>query len=80
MLNSDLTSPFNRVVFVIIGLMLIGWGTGALWRVSLMYQSWWKGSVFGPFAIAIGILFIAVTFKLGSLEQEAKGKKHHKSR
>jgi len=78
MLNSDLSSPFNRSVFAIIGFTLIGLGIGSLWRVSLMYRSWWKGSVFGPFAIVIGILFIVVTFKLGSLERDAKRNKHHK--
>jgi hypothetical protein len=37
-----------------------------------MYHNWWKGSVFGPFAIIIGVVFIALTFKLGSLESEMK--------
>jgi len=32
----------------------------------------WKGAVFGPFAIVIGIVFIILMFKLGSLEREMK--------
>lgn len=75
MFKSDLNSPLNRVVFVVIGLMVIGFGIASLQRVGLMYHNWWKGAVFGPFAIVIGIVFIALMFKLGSLEREGM-KKH----
>jgi len=48
--------------------MIIGFGIASLWHVGLMYQNWWKGAVFGPFAIVIGIVFIALMLKLGSRE------------
>ena len=76
MLNSNLSSPFNRAIFVVIGLMVVGLGIGSLWRVGMMYHNWWRGLVFGPFAIVIGILFIIVTFKLGSLENKNSTKRH----
>ncbi|PYX27079.1 MAG: hypothetical protein DMG80_19510 [Acidobacteria bacterium] len=72
MLNSNLSSPFNRAIFVIIGLMVVCFGVGSLWRIGTMYHNWWKGLVYGPFAIVIGILFIVFTFKLGSLERKSK--------
>ncbi len=72
MFKSDLNSPLNRIIFVIIGLMIIGFGIDSLWHVGLMYHNWWRGAVFGPFAIVIRIVFIALMFKLGSLESEMK--------
>ena len=72
MLNSDLSGPLNRAIFVIIGLMIVGFGVGSLWRIGTMYHNWWRGLVYGPFAIVIGILFIVFTFKLGSLESKTK--------
>jgi hypothetical protein len=72
MFKSDLNSPLNRVVFVILGLMVIGFGVASLQHVGLMYHNWRKEAVFGPFAIIIGIVFIILTFKLGSLEREMK--------
>jgi len=76
MLNSNLSSPFNRAIFVVIGLMVVGLGIGSLGRVGMMYHNWWRGLVFGPFAIVIGILFIIVMFKLGSLETKNSTKRH----
>jgi NO-binding membrane sensor protein with MHYT domain len=71
MFKSDLNSPLNRAIFVVIGLMVIGFGIASFQHVGLMYHNGWKGSVFGPFAIVIGIV-IALMFKLGSLESEMK--------
>jgi hypothetical protein len=67
MFNPDLNSRFNRAIFVVLGVTIAGLGIAALQHVGLMYSNWWKGLVFGPFAIAIGILFIVAMFKLGSL-------------
>lgn len=64
MFKSDLNSPLNRAIFVFIGLMIIGFGIDSLRHVGLMYHNWWRGAVFGPFAIVIGIVFIALMFKL----------------
>jgi len=66
MFNPDPNSPFNRTIFVVLGLMVVGFGVASLQHVGLMYHNWWKGLVFGPFAIVIGILFIAAMFNLGS--------------
>jgi len=52
--------------------MVICFGIASLWHIGFMYHNWWKGAVFGPFAIIIGIVFIILTFKLGSLESEMK--------
>jgi len=52
--------------------MIVGFGIASLGHVGLMYHNWWKGAVFGPFAIVIGIVFIILMFKLGSLEREMK--------
>jgi hypothetical protein len=78
MFSSDLSHPFNRANFVVIGLMLIGFGAASLWHVGLVYHNWWKDLVFGPFAILIGVVFIALMFKLGSLERKEKAKKSHR--
>ncbi len=72
MFNPDLNSTFNRIIFVVLGVMVIGFGIASLQHVGLMYHNWWKGAVFGPFAIVIGVLFIAVIFKLGSLDSKAR--------
>jgi hypothetical protein len=72
MFKSDLNSPLNRTIFVVIGLMIIGFGIASLQHVGLMYHNWWKGAAFGPFAIIIGIVFITLMFRLGSLESEMK--------
>ncbi len=80
MFNPDPKSPLNRTVFVILGLMVIGFGIASLQHVGLMYHNWWKGAVFGPFAIVIGIVFIVLMFKLGSLQgamkKDPKSAKH----
>jgi hypothetical protein len=52
--------------------MIVGFGIASLQHVGLMYHNWWKEAVFGPFAIIIGIVFIALMFKLGSLERDVK--------
>jgi hypothetical protein len=80
MFNPDPKSPLNRTVFVILGLMVVGFGIASLQHVGLMYHNWWKGAVFGPFAIVIGIVFIALMFKLGSLESEMKKGPHKSSK
>jgi hypothetical protein len=72
MFKSDLNSPLNRTVFVVLGLMIVGFGLASLQHVGLMYHNWWKGAVFGPFAIIIGIVFIVLMFKLGSLQSAMK--------
>jgi hypothetical protein len=72
MFNSDPKSPLNRTVFVSLGLMVVGFGLASLQHVGLMYHNWWKGAVFGPFAIIIGIVFIILMFKLGSLDSAMK--------
>jgi hypothetical protein len=72
MFKSDLNSPLNRTIFVVIGLLVVGFGGASLQHVGLMYHNWWKGAVFGPFAIIIGIVFIALMFKLGSLGKRMK--------
>lgn len=78
MFKSDLNSPLNRTIFVVIGLMVVGFGVASLRHVGLMYPNWHGAAVFGPFAIVMGIVFIALMWRLGSLESEMK-KHHHKS-
>lgn len=52
--------------------MIVAFGIDSLRHVGLIYRNWWKGTVFGPFAIVIGFVFVAFAFKLGSLESEMK--------
>ena len=52
--------------------MIVGFSIASLQHVGLMYLNWWKSAVFGPFAIIIGIVFIVLMFKLGSLESAMK--------
>ncbi len=80
MFSSDLSHPFNRAIFVVIGLMVVGFGVVSLWHVGFVYHNWWKGLVFGPVAILFGTLFIIVMFKLGSLERIENQKRHHRGR
>jgi hypothetical protein len=79
MFKSDLNNPFNRAIFVIIGLMIVGFGLSSLQHVGLMYQNWWGAPVFGPFAIVVGIVFIVLMFKLGSLQRIEMNKHPRKS-
>lgn len=80
MFNPDLNSRLNRIIFVVLGLMVIGFGLISLQHVGLMYHNWWKLSVFGFFAIIIGVLFIVVMFKLGSIESKMKKSSRKSSR
>jgi NO-binding membrane sensor protein with MHYT domain len=80
MLSSDLSHPFNRAVFVFIGLMIVGFGVASMWHVGFVYHNWRKDIVFGPFAILIGLAFIALMFKLGSLERKEKAMRRHRGR
>jgi glucose dehydrogenase len=80
MFSSDLSHPFNRAIFVVIGVTFVGLGAASLWHVGFVYHNWWKGLVFGPFAIFIGVVFIAAMFKLGSLERKEKKQRHRRSR
>jgi hypothetical protein len=66
MFNPDPKSSLNRIIFAILGVMVIGFGIASLQHTGLIYHNWWKGLVFGPFAIVIGALFIIALFKLGS--------------
>ena len=56
--------------------MVVGFGVASLWHVGLVYHNWWKGLVFGPFAIIVAALFIAAMFKLGSVERKTKKSGH----
>ena len=59
MLNANPKRPFNRAIFIIVGIAFIGLGLTTLKHGHLLfYQNWWGGMVFGPFAILFGILFI----------------------
>ncbi len=78
MFNPDPSSWLNRVVFGILGLIVIGFGVGALQRVGLSYRNWWGGSVFGLFAILFGVLFIIAMYKLGSAKREEPRRSKHK--
>jgi len=52
--------------------MIVGFGVASMWHVGLVYRNWWKELVFGPFAILIGLAFIVLMFKLGSLERKER--------
>jgi hypothetical protein len=66
MLNFDPHRPFYRALFVIIGTAMAARGIVLLHRVGMSYQNWWGGPVFAPFAIILGIIFIArAIFKPG---------------
>jgi hypothetical protein len=80
MFNPNLNSPLNRTVFVVLGLMIVGFGALSLQHVGLVYRNWWKGMVFGPFAIAFGVLFIAAMFKLGSKSANKTALSRHSKR
>jgi hypothetical protein len=58
MLKFDPHKPFYRALFMLVGLVFIGFGIAALQRGSMTYQNWWGGLVFAPFAIIFGIIFI----------------------
>ncbi len=72
MFNPNLNSRFNRAIFVVLALTVVGFGIASLQHVGLVYHNWWKGLVFGPFAIVIGILFIAAMFSLGSRDKNGQ--------
>ena len=79
MFNPDLNSPLNRTIFVILGLLLVGFGIAGLQHIGFGYHNWWGGIVFGPFAIAFGVLFIAAMLKLGSLARKQDSSSHSPS-
>jgi hypothetical protein len=70
--KSDLNSHLNRTVFVVLGLLVIGFGVASLRSVGLIYHNWWNEPVFGPSAVIIGIVFIVFTLKLGSRQSEMR--------
>ncbi len=57
MLNFDPSKPFYRVLFLAIGLSIIGVGIAHL-HGDLLFQNAWGGAVFAPFAIIFGIILI----------------------
>jgi hypothetical protein len=57
MLDFDPRKPFYRALFVLVGLVFIGFGLAVLWRGRVTYENWWGGLVFAPFAILFGLVF-----------------------
>jgi hypothetical protein len=59
MLNTDPKRPLARIVAVLAGLAIFGWGLRAvLWQHDLHYQNWFGELVFAPLAILFGLLTI----------------------
>ena len=50
----------RRIAFVFLGVLLLCFGVGNLAAGKLQYGNWWGGTVFAPFAVALGVLFIVV--------------------
>ena len=63
MLNADPKRPINRAGFIIVGVIVVGFGLNAL-RGGPLYQGW-GGKFFAPYTILIGVVFILTAiFKL----------------
>ena len=59
MLNTDPHSPVYRVVAVVAGLAIIGFGVGPLVHGGDLFGTNWFGElVFGPVAIVLGLIVV----------------------
>ena len=59
MLNTDPHSFLYRLVAVVAGLAIIGFGLGPLLRGGDLFSTnWFGGLVFGPLAILLGLIVI----------------------
>jgi drug/metabolite transporter (DMT)-like permease len=62
----------GRLALTFVGVSLILAGIGTLQEQRLHYANYWGGSVFAPFAIALGVaVLIIVIVKWRSLNQSA---------
>jgi hypothetical protein len=79
MLNVDPHGFLYRIVGVVAGLAIIGFGAGPLLRGDLFSTNWFGELVFGPLAIALGL--IVVGFALFKpewlLAKRIEGKRRH---
>jgi uncharacterized membrane protein len=70
---------FVRSILVFICLILIAAGIRSILQGDMTYKNYWGGMVFGPAAIAVGILFIYVIIfrwaKVNTLMVDKKGRK-----
>jgi hypothetical protein len=59
MLNTNPRRPLSRIVAVLAGLAIFGWGLrGVFWQPDLHYRNWFGELAFGPFAILFAVLII----------------------
>ncbi len=59
MFSTGPKSPLVRIVAVLAGTAVFGWGLGAiLWQGDLHYKNWFGELVFAPLAILFGLVII----------------------
>ena len=55
-----LSRPAPRLLLGITAALLIGAGTLTLMAGKLHYQNYWRGDVFAPFGILVGVLLLLI--------------------
>jgi hypothetical protein len=65
-----------RIVFALVGFIIVNCGVLAILRGRIEYPNWWGGYVFAPFACVLGaaMLVAAVFFPGAFFRRSAKGK------
>jgi hypothetical protein len=50
----------DRFGIALTGFMAFGFGVGTLLRGRILYQNWWGGAVYAPFAILVGLIALGI--------------------
>jgi hypothetical protein len=75
---------FGRIISLVFSIILITGGVGSLLDGRLHYRNYWGGAVFAPFAIAIGVFWLALILfrwkRLTETNQRLRGRAARQAR
>ena len=79
MFNTGTTATLTRIVAILAGLAMVGFGIGALVRRGdMFYTNWFGGLVFAPLAILFGVFTIGCAVFKPSWLAATRGTTHRK--
>jgi fumarate reductase subunit C len=53
-------SKKGRGIFAAFGTVVLLFAVGAFAQGHIYYQNWWRGNVFAPFAVIVGLLSLSI--------------------